>query len=195
MTHHLRTRSLETPLGTMTAASVAGGLGDAPEPAVVCLEFGHRAERGLGEAARWLGLPPEHDTVGAGGCPALDRLEAELSAYFAGEGRGFDVPILLLGTPFQRRVWSALLEIPFGETMTYGQLAERVGSPGGARAVGRANGSNRIAVLVPCHRVIDASGELHGYGGGLDNKRRLLELEGAFDAAPLFAGGLGSASE
>ena len=101
----------------------------------------------------------------------------ELAEYFAGERTSFDVRLHLEGSAFQRTVWHALTEIPYGETISYGELARRIGQPDRARAVGAANGQNPIAVIVPCHRVIGANGKLVGYGGGLDNKRRLLELE------------------
>jgi methylated-DNA-[protein]-cysteine S-methyltransferase len=101
----------------------------------------------------------------------------QLDAYFAGELTGFDVELDLQGTEFQRRVWKALLTIPFGETRSYGEIAEQIGAPGAARAVGLANGHNPIAIVVPCHRVIGANGSLTGFGGGLDRKRTLLELE------------------
>jgi methylated-DNA-[protein]-cysteine S-methyltransferase len=103
----------------------------------------------------------------------------QLHAYFAGDLTQFDVPIRLDGTDFQRRVWSKLREIPYGETISYGELARRVGNPNASRAVGLANGRNPIAVVVPCHRVIGASGQLTGYGGGLDRKSWLLDLEAA----------------
>jgi AraC family transcriptional regulator of adaptative response/methylated-DNA-[protein]-cysteine methyltransferase len=101
----------------------------------------------------------------------------ELSAYFAGRLRAFSVPLRPEGTPFQCRVWDALRSIPYGETRSYGEVAEAIGRPTASRAVARANGDNRIAVLIPCHRVIGADGTLTGYGGGLWRKRRLLELE------------------
>ena len=101
----------------------------------------------------------------------------QLAAYFAGELTEFDVDLRMEGTPFQRRVWSELLEIPYGETMSYGELARRIGQPTAFRAVGLANGRNPVAIIVPCHRVIGSTGALVGYGGGLDRKRRLLELE------------------
>ena len=101
----------------------------------------------------------------------------QLDAYFAGTLTDFTVEIDLQGTEFQRRVWQALLTIPFGETRSYGEIAELIGAPGAARAVGLANGHNPIAIIVPCHRVIGASGSLTGYGGGLDRKRSLLALE------------------
>lgn len=103
----------------------------------------------------------------------------QLDEYFAGDRRAFDLPLALRGTPFQRRVWTALQEIPWGETASYADIARGVGSPKGMRAVGGANGRNPIAIIVPCHRVIAADGTLGGYGGGLERKRFLLELEGA----------------
>ncbi len=104
---------------------------------------------------------------------AVDQLEA----YFAGELTDFDIELEMRGTEFQRRVWKALLTIPFGETRSYGEIAEQIGAPGAPRAVGLANGHNPIAIVVPCHRVIGANGSLAGFGGGLDRKRTLLELE------------------
>ncbi len=108
---------------------------------------------------------------------AFEDVREQLRAYFAGERDQFDLKLRLDGTTFQRTVWHALTEIPYGETISYGELARRIGRPDRARAVGTANGQNPIAVIVPCHRVIGANGKLVGYGGGLDNKRRLLELE------------------
>lgn len=102
----------------------------------------------------------------------------QLSEYFTGTRRGFELPLRLLGTAFQQRVWRELTEIPFGETWSYGQLAKRIGKPSASRAVGLANGSNPIALIVPCHRVIGADGTLTGYGGGLERKRWLLAHEG-----------------
>jgi methylated-DNA-[protein]-cysteine S-methyltransferase len=108
---------------------------------------------------------------------AFREIVDQLATYFAGELIEFDVPLRLEGTAFQRRVWSALVEIPYGETISYGQLATRIGQPTASRAVGLANGRNPIAIIVPCHRVIGSTGALVGYGGGLSRKRRLLELE------------------
>jgi methylated-DNA-[protein]-cysteine S-methyltransferase len=101
----------------------------------------------------------------------------QLGEYFAGERTRFDLPLAPRGTDFQLSVWRELLDIPYGQTVSYGQLALRVGSPGAARAVGLANGSNPIALVVPCHRVIGANGTLTGYGGGMERKRWLLDLE------------------
>ena len=109
----------------------------------------------------------------------------QLKAYFEGELIDFDVDLRLDGTNFQRRVWQGLQEIPYGETWSYGQLADHIDSHGAQRAVGLANGKNPIAIIVPCHRVIGASGKLVGYGGGLDRKGFLLALEGALNAPRL----------
>lgn len=102
---------------------------------------------------------------------------AQLGAYFAGDLREFDLELDMIGTDFQRRVWTALLTIPYGETRTYGEIAQQIGSPGASRAVGLANGHNPVGIIVPCHRVIGANGSLTGYGGGLDRKRQLLDME------------------
>ncbi|MCG5434472.1 methylated-DNA--[Mycobacterium sp. MYCO198283] len=103
----------------------------------------------------------------------------QLAQYFAGERTAFDVELELAGTPFQRRVWTALRDIPYGETRSYGQIAALLGAPGASRAVGLANGRNPVSVIVPCHRVIGANGSLTGYGGGVERKRLLLGLERA----------------
>lgn len=101
----------------------------------------------------------------------------QLAEYFAGERTVFDLELHMVGTAFQQRVWAALQAIPYGETCTYGDIAREIGSPGAFRAVGLANGHNPIGIVVPCHRVIGANGSLTGYGGGLDRKKALLELE------------------
>jgi methylated-DNA-[protein]-cysteine S-methyltransferase len=101
----------------------------------------------------------------------------QLQAYFRGELKQFDLPLAMEGTEFQLRVWNALRTIPYGETTTYAQLAERIGNPKAVRAVGLANGSNPIPIIVPCHRVIGSDGSLTGFGGGLSTKKKLLELE------------------
>ena len=103
----------------------------------------------------------------------------ELAEYFAGKRTTFEVPLAPEGTAFQRKVWSALLRVPYGATATYGDIARQIGAPKAVRAVGAANGRNPIAIVVPCHRVIGANGTLTGYGGGLDRKRVLLDLETA----------------
>jgi methylated-DNA-[protein]-cysteine S-methyltransferase len=111
--------------------------------------------------------------------PLLLEAEAQLHAYFAGQLRRFELPLAPRGTSFQLSVWKTLLEIPYGSTTTYSELAAAIGRPSACRAVGAANGRNPLAVIVPCHRVIGASGALTGYGGGLERKRRLLALEAA----------------
>lgn len=108
----------------------------------------------------------------------LRRTARELDEYFGGKRRDFDIPLSLHGTPFQRRVWEALLQIPYGETRSYAEVAAMAGSPKAFRAVGMANHNNPVSILVPCHRVINTGGGLGGYGGGLDVKRFLLQLEG-----------------
>ncbi len=110
----------------------------------------------------------------------------QLNAYFAGVLTRFELPLAPVGSEFQQRVWAALQEIPFGQTESYGELAERIGSPGGARAVGLANGKNPIGIIIPCHRVVGADGSLTGYGGGLDRKKLLLDLETGVGGAALF---------
>jgi methylated-DNA-[protein]-cysteine S-methyltransferase len=101
----------------------------------------------------------------------------QLDEYLEGQRSGFHIPMLMVGTDFQRRVWKSLMRIPYGATSTYGQVAQDIGSPGAVRAIGNACGANPIGIIVPCHRVIGSNGELVGYGGGLPLKRRLLELE------------------
>lgn len=112
-----------------------------------------------------------------GTSPLLERAAAEITEYFSGERREFTVPVKTGGTPFQEKVWKALRQIPFGETRSYGQIAEAVGSPRGARAVGMACNRNPILLLIPCHRVVGSTGKLVGFGGGLPMKERLLALE------------------
>ena len=109
----------------------------------------------------------------------LEEAEAQLLAYFAGELTRFDLPLSPHGTEFQRRVWDAVAEVPYGTTTTYSAIASALGRPSACRAVGAANGRNPLAIVVPCHRVVGASGALTGYGGGLERKRGLLDLEAA----------------
>ena len=166
---------IETPLGPM----VAGSVGEA----LCLLEFSDRRmlEAQFDTVSRRFGTRLASATVGAplepGESPVFDRLRSQLSEYFAGDRRIFDLPLALRGSEFQERAWRALLRIPYGQTRSYAALAEDLGSPGAARAAGHAHGLNRIAILVPCHRVINADGEFGGYGGGLWRKRALLELE------------------
>ncbi|MEU6169093.1 methylated-DNA--[protein]-cysteine S-methyltransferase [Streptomyces tanashiensis] len=130
--------------------------------------------------------PPE-ETFGEPDPRPFGEAIRQLDAYFSGELTEFDLPLNLIGTPFQLRVWEGLLRIPYGETRTYGELAEELGNPGASRAVGLANGKNPVSIIVPCHRVIGAGGSLTGYGGGLDRKQRLLAFEsGTAEPAALF---------
>lgn len=162
----LHARWLDTPLGAMLAVAHADGL--------CLLEFVDR--RGLATQIETLRrrlaaaiVPGEH--------AHLDHVEDELASYFRGALRTFTVPLIMPGTEFQQSVWERLRAIPYGETRSYAQMAIDLGRPGAHRAVGRANGDNRIAIIVPCHRVVRADGTLCGYGGGLWRKQRLLELE------------------
>lgn len=120
--------------------------------------------------------------------PRFAALQAQITAYFAGELRRFDLPLAPEGTPFQHRVWALLREIPWGETRSYRDLAQALGMPGGAQAVGGANGRNPLPILVPCHRVIGSTGRLTGFAGGLDVKEQLLVLEGGATPSFDFAG-------
>ena len=118
------------------------------------------------------------DEKGSGTPSELSELAvSQLREYFAGKRESFELPLEAQGTDFQKRVWAALLEIPFGETRSYKDIARRIGSPKGFRAIGQANHRNPISIIIPCHRVIAADGSLGGYGGGLENKKLLLELE------------------
>lgn len=117
---------------------------------------------------------PQQCTKGSTLCA---RAAAQLEAYFAGDLQTFDLPLSPQGTPFQQRVWKALLDIPYGKTISYGELAHRIDRPTASRAVGAANGQNPLPIVLPCHRVIGSNGSLTGYGGGLHRKETLLELE------------------
>jgi methylated-DNA-[protein]-cysteine S-methyltransferase len=117
---------------------------------------------------------------------AFPEAVEQLEAYFAGRRTDFELELDLVGTQFQRRVWAALQTIPYGETRSYGEIARQIGAPGAFRAVGLANGHNPIGIIVPCHRVIGSNGSLTGYGGGLDRKRALLELEKSRTVPALF---------
>jgi AraC family transcriptional regulator of adaptative response/methylated-DNA-[protein]-cysteine methyltransferase len=162
----VRVTWMDTPLGPMIAGATDAGL--------CLLEFTDRRmlETQLAALRRRFGA-----ALVPAGHLHLDATRRELGEYFAGARRVFTVPLDLRGTPFEERVWRALVEIPFGETRAYEAIAREVGSPAAVRAVGRANGMNRIAIVVPCHRVVNKSGALGGYGGGLWRKRRLLHLE------------------
>ncbi|HSG40106.1 MAG TPA: methylated-DNA--[protein]-cysteine S-methyltransferase [Thermoanaerobaculia bacterium] len=142
--------------------------------AVVRIEFGNGRESQKKTVQRMqaAGIEVIED---AGRTAGLRR---QLEEYFAGERQEFDLQLAPQGTPFELSVWEELKRIPFGETRSYGEIAQAIGRPGSARAVGRANGANPLPIVVPCHRVIGADGSLTGFGGGLDAKERLLEIEG-----------------
>jgi methylated-DNA-[protein]-cysteine S-methyltransferase len=120
---------------------------------------------------------PAQETFGEPDPEPFTEVIRQLTEYFAGRRTRFDLPVTLAGTEFQRTVWAALRAIPYGETVSYGELADRLGRPTASRAVGLANGKNPIGIIVPCHRVVGANGDLTGYGGGLDRKRFLLDFE------------------
>ncbi len=163
---YIRLGWIETPLGPMAAG--------ASEVGVCLLEFSDRRmlEAQLGSLRNRFRLP-----IVPAESPHFALLRQELASYFRGSLRAFTVPLALRGSAFQERVWRGLLEIPYGETLSYAGLAGKLGVPGAARAVGMANGRNRLAILVPCHRVVNADGNPGGYGGGLWRKRALLDLE------------------
>ncbi|HEV2845377.1 MAG TPA: methylated-DNA--[protein]-cysteine S-methyltransferase [Thermoanaerobaculia bacterium] len=142
--------------------------------AVVRIEFGNgrESQRKTVQRMQAAGIEVVEDASRTAG------LRRQLEEYFAGERQEFDLELAPEGTPFERSVWEELKKIPFGETRSYGEVAQAIGRPGSARAVGRANGANPIPIVVPCHRVIGANGSLTGFGGGLEAKERLLELEG-----------------
>jgi AraC family transcriptional regulator of adaptative response/methylated-DNA-[protein]-cysteine methyltransferase len=157
---------IESPLGPLVAAATADG--------ICLLEF---TERRMLDAQFAALRRRFHATIVPGENEHIARLKKELEQYFGGGLRKFTVDAVFPGTPFQQKVWNELLRIPFGTTVSYEQIADRVGSPGACRAVGTANGQNRIAIVIPCHRVVNKNGELGGYGGGLWRKRKLLALE------------------
>jgi len=160
------TTGVDTPLGPMIAGATDEGL--------CLLEFADR--RMLETQIRRLERLLEQPLV-PGDHPHLTRVREELERYFAGTLRTFTVPLVFRGTAFEERVWRQLVRIPYGKTRSYADLAARVAVPGAQRAVGRANGMNRIAIVIPCHRVVNSDGKLGGYGGGLWRKHWLLALE------------------
>lgn len=165
----LRADWIDTPLGPMIAVSGARALH--------LLEFVER--KALPSELRKLRAAARGD-LGLGRYEATDRIEAELKAFFAGDNAAFETPLSQIGGAFSQTVWRALREVPAGETVSYSELAARIGRPDAVRAVARANGANQIAVVVPCHRVVGVDGALTGYGGGLWRKQRLIEFENAF---------------
>lgn len=157
---------VETPLGPMVAGAVQSG--------ICLLEF---TDRRMLEAQLTTVRQRFERTLVPGENDAIRKLKQELIRYFAGELQEFTVPLVYPGTPFQERVWNELLRIPYGETRAYEDIARSLGTVGAVRAVGHANGCNRIAIVIPCHRVVNKSGKLGGYGGGLWRKQFLLDLE------------------
>lgn len=155
----LGVKTMASPVGQLTLAAGEAGL------VAVLWENDRPGRVALGPA------------VPAPGHPILIEAERQLGEYFAGARRAFDLRLDFRGPEFHKRVWRALLTIPFGETRTYGQIARQLGNPGAARAVGAANGRNPISIVAPCHRVIGADGALTGFAGGLEAKRFLLGLE------------------
>jgi len=152
-----------SPIGPLTLVAAGGAL------AGVYMDAQQHLPGTVAEAA-----PASQDGPDAAPLAAAAR---QLTEYFAGQRTEFDLPLEMAGTDFQRRVWAALREIPYGETVSYGELARGLGKASASRAVGLANGKNPFAVVVPCHRVVGSDGSLTGYGGGLDRKRFLLALE------------------
>ena len=118
-------------------------------------------------------------TIDAGSNAVIHSIEQELKQYFEGKLHSFTTPIMTIGTPFQKQVWEKLRQTKWGETLSYAGLAAAVGNPLGCRAVANANGANHLGIIIPCHRIIQSNGQLGGYGGGIDRKRWLLDLEGA----------------
>jgi methylated-DNA-[protein]-cysteine S-methyltransferase len=153
------TTTIDSPLGTLTLSALDGFLTG------VSMEGQKHPPKPLPERQR------DDDWFAA--------IKEQLEAYFAGSLTHFDIPVRMDGTDFQRRVWAHLQDIPYGETISYGELARHVGHPKASRAVGLANGRNPVTIIVPCHRVIGANGALTGYGGGLDRKTWLLDHEAA----------------
>ena len=158
--------SRDSPVGPLIAA--------ASDEALCLLQFSEAAavEREIGELARHYS-----ESLRSGSNAILDELWRQLEQYFRGERHQFTLPLAYPGSQFQRQVWSALQEIRYGETWSYLDLARRIGDTGATRAVGAANGANPIAIVIPCHRVVNANGDLGGYGGGPWRKRILLDLE------------------
>ena len=167
---------IETPVGEMLAA--------ATDTQLLLFEFPHRRmiQTQLDRVRRAVGCE-----LVPGESPVFAQLRSELAEYFDGRRREFTMPLHVPGTPFQMKVWAELQRIPIGTTTSYARLAESIGQPNAVRAVARANGDNRIAIIIPCHRVIGSNGALVGYGGGLWRKKKLLELEARAEALTLFA--------
>ena len=149
--------TIDSPIGPLTLVSTDGALSG-----VYLHEQRHR---------------PADETFGEPDARPFTAVIAQLEEYFDGDRTDFDLPLSLRGTPFQRSVWNELTKIPYGETISYGELAALLGNPNASRAVGLANGKNPVCVVVPCHRVVGSNGDLTGYGGGIERKEHLLAFE------------------
>lgn len=162
----LHAHTLTTPLGEMLAVFSAHGL--------CLLDFADRPRtaKELLQVQQARGATMSHDPVAP-----LEDLQQQMDAYFGGRRQAFDVRLDCVGTPFQQQVWQVLLRIPYGQTWSYLHEAQSLGNARAVRAVAAANGANKISIIIPCHRVIGSNGQLTGYGGGLERKRRLLALE------------------
>jgi AraC family transcriptional regulator of adaptative response/methylated-DNA-[protein]-cysteine methyltransferase len=155
-TQGMNTRIIRSPLGDMLAAAT---------------------EEGISLLAFADGIVPAAPATLGPEAPIFDELERELGEYFDGRRRAFDLPVKTSGSGFQEKAWGYLRGVPYGETASYGQQARAIGQPEAARAVARADGANRVCILIPCHRILGSDGSLTGYSGGIDRKRRLLALE------------------
>lgn len=164
-------RLIDSPIGPITLVAEEGAITGLYFGDAIANSMKNSADKGAPENAKQKRSQEEG---------ILDQCEKELAAYFIGKLRTFTVPIRAIGTPFRERVWEALLQIPYGETVSYLDIAKEIDNPKAVRAVGGANHNNPISIIVPCHRVIGTNGSLTGYGGGMDAKQWLLELEGKY---------------
>ena len=166
----MRSRSLDTPIGELTLLASDDGL--------THVLFADQAPADVG-------LDAEDIEEGSAADPVLDATASQLAEYFDGERRTFDIPLDLGGTSFQREAWTALADVPYGETRSYAEQAESIGRPGAFRAVGAANGRNPVPIVLPCHRIVGADGSLTGFGGGLAVKEQLLRHEQSQQQLPI----------
>lgn len=166
----MRSRSLDTPIGELTLLASDDGL--------THVLFADQAPADVG-------LDAEDIEEGSATDPVLDATASQLAEYFDGERRTFDIPLDLGGTSFQREAWTALADVPYGETRSYAEQAESIGRPGAFRAVGAANGRNPVPIVLPCHRIVGADGSLTGFGGGLAVKEQLLRHEQSQQQLPI----------
>lgn len=159
---NILSKIIETALGPIRLSAIAKGLTE--------VEF-------IGNSPASHDIPAEADIQGKEAAAVLKQAEIQLKEYFEGRRKDFDLPLAARGTEFQMRVWKELQKIPYGETRTYGEIAEAIGRPKAARAIGGANNRNPLSIIVPCHRVVGKNGDLVGYASGLDLKEKLLKLE------------------